>query len=204
MARYKAEHNITHRTALITDIGDTIKMYPRALFILWLGLVTVSASPAIRQEIDNNLSSPNIKLEVNTEDHKEESGQYSLVSDNLETSTENNEDFPKFDEVADVDVIIEESAGEPNDVTQIQDDSSLDYFPEIDDSYRFTSVDKVEDEIMDTAAGVIPFTIFRRRQKPRRRYMARRRFTPRWNPYRNFQYFYPYYGFYRPSSFRYY
>ncbi|XP_049873544.1 uncharacterized protein LOC126372063 [Pectinophora gossypiella] len=71
-------------------------------------------------------------------------------------------------------------------------------------------VNKVEGEIMETAAGFVPIPIIRKRQHARRRLArphkparpSRRYFmkNPYWTPY----YLYPYYGFYRPSSLRYY
>lgn len=64
-------------------------------------------------------------------------------------------------------------------------------------------VSTIQDEIMETAAGFIPTPlVFKRKNKPRRRFPNRRFFRP--NPFRRKFHFYPYYGygFYRPSSLR--
>lgn len=77
----------------------------------------------------------------------------------------------------------------------------------IDKDYFQDDMQKVEHEIMETAAGFVPTPlVFRKKQKPRRRFAIRRHF--RRNPYRRHQminlYPYSYYAFYRPSSLRYY
>lgn len=75
----------------------------------------------------------------------------------------------------------------------------------IDKDYFREDMQKIEHEIMETAAGFIPTPlVFRRKQKPRRRFATRRHF--RRNPYRRHQLFYPYsyYSYYRPSSLRFY
>lgn len=75
----------------------------------------------------------------------------------------------------------------------------------IDKDYFREDMQKIEHEIMETAAGFIPTPlVFRRKQKPTRRRFATRRHFRR-NPYRRHQFFYPsYYTFYRPSSLRFY
>lgn len=75
----------------------------------------------------------------------------------------------------------------------------------IDPDYFRDDMQKIEHEIMETAAGFVPTPlVFRRKHKPRRRFATRRHF--RRNPYRRHQFFHPYryYAFYRPSSLRYY
>lgn len=65
------------------------------------------------------------------------------------------------------------------------------------------STKKIQDEIMQTAAGFAPLPFLRRRQKPRKHFAMRRNFKK--NPHRRVHFFYPYYySFYRPSSLRFY
>lgn len=83
-------------------------------------------------------------------------------------------------------------------------DSFEDNFPVNEIPFRDAPINTIQDEIMETAAGFVPTPlVFRRKNKPRRRFANRRHFRP--NPFRRkFHFFYPYYGFYQPSSLRYY
>ncbi|XP_059050135.1 uncharacterized protein LOC131845112 [Achroia grisella] len=74
------------------------------------------------------------------------------------------------------------------------------------DNYRDTYIDSDPNEIMETAAGFVPIPIFRKRQNARRRFATRRHFKRNPYPYtyKRLYYYYPYYGFYYPSSLKYY
>lgn len=92
-----------------------------------------------------------------------------------------------------------------------EDDISIDDVPgsPLTDTNLLRNVflDKIKDEVMETAEGFVPVPLpFRRRQMPRRRFANRRYFTG--NPYlrqrpflrRRPYFYYPYYGFYHPGT----
>lgn len=111
------------------------------------------------------------------------------------------------------DFILEQNVNPINDFMP-DDNGSIDDVPDspLTDSNLLRNVllDKIKDEVMETAEGFVPVPLpFRRRQQARRRFANRRYF--RRNPYirrspylrRSPYFYYPYYGFYHPST-RYY
>lgn len=177
-------------------------MKSAVIFILIVGSVSVLADPVLKQVFsDNDLFTqseikddelPNIsEPEIEPEDSS------GFVNDKNDDTKYDNEQ---------VNVVIEDDIVDPHKelLPPPQSDINIDYsFPVADDSYRYTPVSKIQDEIMETAAGFVPLTIFRRRQNPRRRFAIRRNFKK--NPYRKFHLFYPNYAYYYgPSSLRFY
>ena len=172
-------------------------MTSAALFTLILGAISVMADPVLKQVLTDNISSqPAISEElVNISEPEQNNPEENngLVTD-LHTD-------PGY-ETGQVNVVIEDDIGDPQ--TELlpppQSELSTDYgFQVTDDSYRYAPVHKKQDEDLETAAGFVPITIFRRRQKPRRRFATRRNFMK--NPYRKFHLFNPYYAYYYgPSS----
>ncbi|XP_030041209.1 uncharacterized protein LOC115456328 [Manduca sexta] len=188
-------------------------MKTRTVLLLYVGFVSVIANPASKETADaENDKTPlleTIEPETTFVDESSSIANSETPSDNG-VKFEISESVPNIEEnivatfnSADEDAIEENIINPPMDVfPQMETDLNVNYEPIFDDSYRFVSMNKVQDEIMETAAGFAPLPFFRKRQKPRRRYVTRRNF--RRNPYRNAHFFYPYYGFYyNPSSLRY-
>lgn len=111
------------------------------------------------------------------------------------------------------DLIFEQNENPINDF-MAENNVSIDGVPDRpltdDNLLRNVFLDKIKDEIMETAEGFVPVPLpFRRRQQPRRRFANRRFFTR--NPYlrrspylhRKPFFYFPYYGFYHPGT-RYY
>ncbi|VVC92186.1 unnamed protein product [Leptidea sinapis] len=119
---------------------------------------------------------------------------------NDEATLNNESDEPETNFDANINIVIEEDLEIP--VNQFLPQETKGNLP-VDDYYRNDVIERNADEIMDTAAGFVPIPIIRR-QKPKRRFATRRYFRRNPYPYRRYQFYSPYYGFYRPSSLRYY
>ncbi|CAF4881565.1 unnamed protein product [Pieris macdunnoughi] len=107
---------------------------------------------------------------------------------------------------ASMEIVIEENVKTPyNLLNEAVTDFDLgEVSPNDGDFYYNDVINRDPNEIMDTAAGFAPLPFLKKRRKAQRPY-ATRRFFQKPYAYRRFQYFYPYYyGFYRPSSLRYY
>lgn len=128
---------------------------------------------------------------------------------------------PNFDETLDivmesiknpaVQIDLEEPGNHYEFNLEDQSDSNADEIipPNDADYYNNEIINKDPNEIMDTAAGFHPPTLFKRKQKHRKQVSIRRRFR---NPYlyrrsfpqRRFYYFQPYYSYFRSSPFGFY
>lgn len=175
------------------------------ILVLTLGLAL--ADPISKQTDSVDANQPaSLNCSESETKHNEETKSNKGVS---EQKNQVNENFnPIGDDVEEqtssVEVFIEEALDFPTGLASadnaVLDENNVSL---TDDLYVNEIIEKTPDEIMETAAGFVPLPIIRRRQKPRRRPATRRHFVTK--PYRRFYYAYPYYyGYYRPSSLRYY
>lgn len=195
------------------------------VIFLTLGLVSVIAVPTQtttntplsndseakqHEKTENNGVSEQKKvpsdLDFTTESVKYLEGNVDIViEETFKPGTEEN--YPTSD-------FILEQNGNPIGDFIPEDNGSIDDVPDsplTDNLLRNVFLDKIKDEVMDTAEGFVPVPVpFRRRQQARRRFANRRYFTRnpflrRRNPYlrRSPYFYYPYFGFYHPGT-RYY
>lgn len=140
-------------------------------------------------------------LDLTTESVKYLEGNVDIViEETFSPGTEDNYPIKDF--------LLEENGNLVNDFMP-EDNGFIDDVPDStltdDNLLRNVLLNRVKDEIMETAEGFVPLPLpFRRRQQAHRRF-DNRRYYRRNNPYlrRRPHFFYPYYGYYRPGS-RYY
>lgn len=175
------------------------------LFILGLGGVFTASIQTSNEPGTESISSG---TDLNEETDKGTSEQNTIKSiETIETTTITADEDTGNHNNGQLDILIEQTYSPDTDYVP-QSDIYLDDIPEVpisnDNFYPNPLFNKIQDEIMETAEGFLPVPIFRKRQQARRRYASRRFFRRNPYPYRRPFYFYPYYGFYRPSSLRYY
>ncbi|KAJ0176702.1 hypothetical protein K1T71_007881 [Dendrolimus kikuchii] len=196
--------------------GAVLKM-KYAFVVLLLGFVGVIANPVSNQITDNEKSAlkendsighneSTIKQNEDIlnkakpeEQEQKEVTIETLTPESLSEGTNNGD--------ASLEFVIQENVVSPFEqfgpLPELSPQDDFDNFqglPVSEDIDKF-SLMKMQDEIMETAAGFAPLPFLRRRQKPRKHFASRRNYNK--NPHRRFQFFYPYYyAFYRPSSLR--
>lgn len=195
------------------------------VIFLTLGVVGVTAVPT--QTTTNTPLSNDSQVKQHEKTENNGLSEQKKVPSDLDLTTEN----VKYLE-GNVDIVIEEmfkpgtqendptadfifeQNGNPINDFMPEDNSSMDDVPESpltdNNLLRNVLLEKIKDEVMETAEGFVPVPLpFRRRQQARRRFANRRYF--RRNPYlrrrpylrRSPYFYYPYYGFYYPGA-RYY
>ncbi|KAM3965146.1 uncharacterized protein ACR2FA_000539 [Aphomia sociella] len=191
----------------------SLKMKTRTIILLALGLVgaiSVGADPISKQNLSAHNKQPlsesnhtETKLNDGSLLYKAETEQ---KNDAVPTITATNIKDENGYSDSNVQIIIESIDGPTEELTQSQPMYMNNDIALNEDLYSDKLVDNGPDEIMETAAGFVPIPIFRKRQKARRRFATRRHFirNPYAYTYRGLHYYYPYYGFYRPSSLKYY
>lgn len=192
------------------------------IILLLVGIVCAFANPVSKpEELSNDkeppLSEPTeLEVTVEVEDatlnkSDPEPIKVEVISEEIVREPDINTDITKYGD-GEVDIVIEESATPLEEV--ISDEQNE--IPIDDDDYLYPGdqlvnniiAERIQDEIMETAAGFAPppFLRKRHRQPPRRRFAIRRKFQSYpYAPYRRLPFYNPYYyTFYRPSSLRFY
>lgn len=195
------------------------------VIFLTLGVVSVIAVPT--QTTTNTPLSNDSEVKQHEETENNGVSEQKKVPSDLDFTTEN----VKYLE-GNVDIVIEETfkpeSQENYPITDFilgqnvnpindfmpDDNGSIDDVPDSpltdNNLLRNVLLDKIKDEVMETAEGFVPVPLPFRRRQPTRRRFANRRYFQR-NPYirrspylrRSPYFYYPYYGFYHPGT-RYY
>lgn len=169
-------------------------MKTHIILILVFGISVYATTTEVIAELENGAQTTNSFNDPQTTEK----------SFDITTEHEVNPNLKNFD--GSMEIVIEETVKTPYNLLN-------EAAPEFDlgemsanegDFYYNDVIHKDPNEIMDTAAGFAPLPFLKTRRKSQRPYATRRYFQKPY-AYRRFQYFYPYYyGFYRPSSLRYY